>query len=685
MLRHLQTPAIKKSDNLPRRIQLLKKIADKLSDKKEESLKAAIGALAQEKYKQPAKPLQIEAVYNLARGRNTFLLAGTGFGKSRIPEIYHTLLPKTSKGVILVLNPLDTLGNNQVLEKKNADFTAINLTKSNFNKNEANNVMKGKYNFVYLSPEIFLNSELWDQVYFSAEFQNRLALVVVDEAHIIYQWGIVESGGGKNKLILLGHVDDLGIFRPSYGKLGARLLTRNNKPILLMSATCRPIAIEGIKKSLKLESHNLSIVQGELTRHEIRIIRVHITESMASCGDLLSVFPSKAEWYTQSNIACYEGTGFGSWNSGNSMRRKSTFVRRFHSCTGEKDKVEVVEDFLKSKFPLISCTMALGMGQNWSRVRCVIQMGRTDPSSICQMIGRCGRDGRPGLAIIYAEPKRRGGKNSVDDFLPNIPQTNEDRMDALAITPVCLRIVFALDNSLGYIPLSKDDPNYKREQEREKKAGLAACMCSNCNPIAADGLMRHIKEMDKDNMDEMIVREDWPAAEPLITTTKRKRATAGSGGTNTTRKKNKLSLPLTLRKVAGGQTVPGQFEALYEAIEDFKSGPLANEELVRIEKETALHAVAMAEETEQAEVQAREKVTLDESKRIETEKSDTRLRIENDWKKEQQAHLKILIRRAGEEAERRGVQSIHRGRYSEDDGLLSGGSSSSPEIEDDVH
>ncbi|KAI7939186.1 hypothetical protein MJO28_014765 [Puccinia striiformis f. sp. tritici] len=333
MLRHLRTPAIKKSDNLPRRIQLLKKIADKLSDKKEESLKAAIGALAQEKYKQPAKPLQIEAVYNLARGRNTFLLAGTGFGK------------------------------------------------------------------------------------------------------------------------------------------------------------------------------------------------------------------------------------------------------------------------------------------------------------------------------------------------------------------------------LGYIPLSKDDPNYKREQEREKKAGLAACMCSNCTP--AEGLLSRIKTMNIHNMEDMILRY-WRAPEPLITTTKRKRATAGSGGTNTTRKKNKLSLPLNridkiidkietidglpaLRKVAGGQTVPGQFEALYEAIEDFKSGPLANEELVRIEKETALHAVAMAEETEQAEVQAREKVTLDESKRIETEKSDTRLRIENDWKKEQQAHLKILIRRAGEEAERRGVQSIHRGRYSEDDGLLSGGSSSSPEIEDDVH
>ncbi|KAI7938222.1 hypothetical protein MJO28_015142 [Puccinia striiformis f. sp. tritici] len=77
-----------------------------------------------------------------------------------------------------------------------------------------------------------------------------------------------------------------------------------------------------------------------------------------------------------------------------------------------------------------------------------------------------------------------------------------------------------------------------------------------------------------------------------------------------------------LRKVAGGQTVPGQFEALYEAIEDFKSGPLANEGLVQIEKEAAFHRAAMAEEIECAEVRAKEKAVLEKAKRIETKEHD---------------------------------------------------------------
>ncbi|KNZ60955.1 uncharacterized protein VP01_1476g3 [Puccinia sorghi] len=45
----------------------------------------------------------------IPRGFNTFLLAGTGFGKSWILQMYHILLPQIDKGVVLVLNLLDTV------------------------------------------------------------------------------------------------------------------------------------------------------------------------------------------------------------------------------------------------------------------------------------------------------------------------------------------------------------------------------------------------------------------------------------------------------------------------------------------------------------------------------------------------------------------------------------------------
>jgi Werner syndrome ATP-dependent helicase len=160
-------------------------------------LKTHIEKVLLDFYGQPLKPRQTEAVINLIKGQNTFLLAGTGFGKSRIAKLYYKMIPQNKRAVVLVLNPLDSLGDNQVYEKIQAGFTAINLTKMNFNEHIVDKILNGVYQFVYMSPETYLNNKIWEAVYLSSKFQNRLALIVVDEAHMIYIWGLVASGHGK--------------------------------------------------------------------------------------------------------------------------------------------------------------------------------------------------------------------------------------------------------------------------------------------------------------------------------------------------------------------------------------------------------------------------------------------------------------------------------------------------------
>jgi superfamily II DNA helicase RecQ len=106
------------------------------------------------KYGQECKKLQVESVLSLLRGKNTFILAATGFGKSRIPELYLNLLTKDRPGkiagVIILLNPLDALGDNQVDEKIRAGFLAINATAENFDATVATDILNGVYNFVYV-------------------------------------------------------------------------------------------------------------------------------------------------------------------------------------------------------------------------------------------------------------------------------------------------------------------------------------------------------------------------------------------------------------------------------------------------------------------------------------------------------------------------------------------------------
>ncbi|PLW54679.1 hypothetical protein PCANC_11665 [Puccinia coronata f. sp. avenae] len=432
------------------------RVLKKISEKNDVSLAKAIEERALLRYGNPAKPLQTEAVVNLVRGKNTFLLAGTGFGKLRIPEMFYELIPKHTGAVILVLNPLDSLGNNQVSEKVAAGFTAINLTKLTFNPCEASKIRTGVYQFVYLSPEIFLNSKLWDSVYFSNEFQNRLALVVADEAHMIYQWGIVESSKAKKAK----HGAACGESDPN--QFEARFVKYDD---------------------VERRTHSSQTPDN-------RVVPTLIySGSKRRTGQVLNVLAGARE---AENLV---------------LSATSPFARRFHSCTGESDKERCVKDFANSKFPVFSCTMALGLGQNWSWVRSAICMGRGEPSAISQMIGQCGRDGRPGLAILYVEKTRKNGKNQVKQFgggYQNEP-SDDNRMDALAITPVCLRIALAIDNQLGYIPLTSTNSAYLEEKTREVDAGFPLCRCSNCLPEDAKALMAHIKQIDQDNFDAMVL------------------------------------------------------------------------------------------------------------------------------------------------------------------------------------
>jgi superfamily II DNA or RNA helicase len=65
-----------------------------------------------ELYHDQPKPLQVEAVTSLVQGKHTFVRAGTGFGKTRISEMFIGLFDR--KVVVLVLVPLDSLGDDQV-------------------------------------------------------------------------------------------------------------------------------------------------------------------------------------------------------------------------------------------------------------------------------------------------------------------------------------------------------------------------------------------------------------------------------------------------------------------------------------------------------------------------------------------------------------------------------------------
>ncbi|KNE99786.1 hypothetical protein PSTG_06878 [Puccinia striiformis f. sp. tritici PST-78] len=258
--------------------------------------------------------------------------------------------------------------------------------------------------------------------------------------------------------------------------------------------------------------------------------------TLSSCDDLLRLFAPHT--FTPANRAVpmiiYSGTRnrtFEAMKVVNEARKTKKheynphdrFIRQYHSVTGDREKVRALEDFGKADVPVISATMALGVGQNLKRVRCVVHMGRGDPSAIVQMVGRCGRDGRPALGLLFMERTRKNGKNKVSDFEEGKAQNNNDRMDALAVTPCCLRKVITLDNKVGYTPLSDDDTNIHTEKTREEGLGFSPCDCSTCMPAEAEALIKGFQQLTASNFDRGLKNPFSIAKDPTLVILTRKR------------------------------------------------------------------------------------------------------------------------------------------------------------------
>ncbi|KAH9454511.1 hypothetical protein Pst134EB_014587 [Puccinia striiformis f. sp. tritici] len=123
------------------------------------------------------------------------------------------------------------------------------------------------------------------------------------------------------------------------------------------------------------------------------------------------------------------------------------------------------------------------------------------------MIGRRGRDGRPGLAVLFMQKTRRKGKNSVAQFTRSAFQTDKDQLDALAITPT------------GHIPLWFDDPAYIIERGQEKFVGFAPCQCSNCLPVEGLALLNNLVFANQNNFNQIVTDDFQP---PFIADLKHK-------------------------------------------------------------------------------------------------------------------------------------------------------------------
>ena len=138
------------------------------------------------------KDLQKKALKKLVDGQDVFVIQPTGSGKSLIfqagPTVFDVMKPMKGKSIAIVISPLISLMQDQVMYLKSLGITAEFIGEEQDDDGAKNAVERGECQLVYGSPEAFLSSKRWRNMISSKVYKERLCLIAVDEAHCVSHW-----------------------------------------------------------------------------------------------------------------------------------------------------------------------------------------------------------------------------------------------------------------------------------------------------------------------------------------------------------------------------------------------------------------------------------------------------------------------------------------------------------------
>jgi ATP-dependent DNA helicase RecQ len=142
------------------------------------------------------KDKQRDAILAFVSGQDIFVSLPTGYGKSFcyqcLPLLFDILRShEVPTSIVVVVTPLAAIMKDQVSDLGCKQISAIQVT-SSVDEVVENEIMHGKFNIIYISPELLLRKHVWREMLRSDLFQQRMVGFIVDEAHCVKKW-YVES------------------------------------------------------------------------------------------------------------------------------------------------------------------------------------------------------------------------------------------------------------------------------------------------------------------------------------------------------------------------------------------------------------------------------------------------------------------------------------------------------------
>jgi len=353
--------------------------------------------------------VQEEVIGRVLAGRYTLAVMPTGAGKS----LCYQLPALSRRGTALVISPLIALMHDQIRSAQAIGIRAASLTSADSDRERTiERFRNGELDILYVAPErATLDGfrRLVDRV--------DLALIAIDEAHCVSEWG--------------------HDFRPDYRKLRPLLDDHSEVPRLALTATADHRTRADILAQLGIPEGGL-IVAG-FDRPNIRYHVRHREQTGKQVRQLLASQPGSAIVYAPSRTKAEK--------IAEQIARDGRPALPYHAGLEPQVRSRNQAAFVNSEEMVIAATVAFGMGIDKPDVRLVAHAAI--PKSIeayYQETGRAGRDGEPAEAWLFwaAQDFALARQRIEQEVEPDRRAGERERLNALAAfveTPLCRRAV----------------------------------------------------------------------------------------------------------------------------------------------------------------------------------------------------------------------------------------------------
>lgn len=315
---------------------------------------------------------QWEAIDALANQRQKLLVVQrTGWGKSLVYFISTRIFRDQGMGPTIIVSPLLALMRNQIESARRLGIVAETMSSTNTADWQAvtERMLNNQIDCLLISPERLANDSFIETVL--RPVADRIALMVIDEAHCISDWG--------------------HDFRPDYRRI-VNILRQlpANTPVLGTTATANDRVIADIQTQLG----NLQIQRGPLIRDSLALQTMVLPDQASRLAWLAQVIPTLPGTGIAYTLTVRDAEQVANWLNTNGINAKayhgSIEADGFENSNVYRQHLE--ELLLNNQLKVLVATTALGMGYDKPDLSFVIHYQA--PGSIVayyQQVGRAGR------------------------------------------------------------------------------------------------------------------------------------------------------------------------------------------------------------------------------------------------------------------------------------------------------